>query len=118
MILLVDDEAIVREVGSELLSILGYQAICASEGPEALELLSAAPDGFRLAILDMTMPRMAGPELFRHIRDLNPNIRVLFSSGYTLDDTGRDLVREGGVDYIQKPFDLKTLSLGIQNLLA
>ena len=82
VVLLADDEAVVRDVGSEMLKSLGYTVVAARDGKEAVEVF-ASRDDISFVILDLTMPRMDGEECFRELRRLRPGVRVIMSSGYS-----------------------------------
>ena len=116
-IMLVDDEAMVIDVGKQLLEALGYKVITACSGPEALELLEKDKYLVEMVILDMIMPGMSGSETFDRLRDLNPKIKTLLSSGYSLDGQAADILKRGCNGFIQKPFDLNKLSLKMREIL-
>jgi two-component system, cell cycle sensor histidine kinase and response regulator CckA len=108
-VLLVDDEAMVRNSGKRLLERLGYRVILARNGEEAIEIFKQQRDAIRLVVLDLIMPIMDGEETFLQLRQIDPAIRVLLSSGYTKEEKADDLMGLGAVGFLQKPFDLKTL---------
>jgi PAS domain S-box-containing protein len=109
-ILLVDDEKGVIEVCSEMLESLGYRVESVSNGLEALEVLRTRNIGIDLVILDMVMPRMNGEETFEKIRTLDPDMRVLVSSGYSREAEIEKMMKKGCNDFILKPFDVAALS--------
>jgi len=119
-ILLVDDEEIVLDVGEALLSSLGYTVIIAHGGKEAIETLrtsfpSSPPD---LVILDMIMPHAGGGETYDRMKELYPSIKVLLSSGYSIDGQAKEILNRGCNGFIQKPFTLKDLSKMITKILT
>jgi CheY-like chemotaxis protein/anti-sigma regulatory factor (Ser/Thr protein kinase) len=116
-ILLVEDEKELREANDEFLTSLGYEVICASCGPEALDL---ANDGrhFDLVITDVVMPKMNGRELADQLLEIRPETRLLFISGYADDVVLQTGLAMQGVPYLQKPFSLKQLAAKVQELLA
>ncbi len=116
-ILLVDDEEMIREVGRQLLGRLGYQVLVAAGGKEALAVFTADPSRIDLVILDMIMPDMGGKEVFEKLREERADIRVLLSSGYSLDGEASQILRQGCDGFLQKPFDLKQLSAKIREVL-
>lgn len=118
MILLIDDEEIVRDVGGELLTLLGFPAVTAASGEAALEVLTQGADQVTLVILDMVMPQMSGAEIFAALRRIKPDLKVLLSSGYGLDEQIQRLLDAGAAGFIQKPFNMKELSDSIARILG
>ena len=110
IILLVDDEKGVIEVCSEMLETLGYQVKAVSNGLEALEVLRTKDLEIDLVILDMVMPQMNGEETFEKIRTLDPDMRVLVSSGYSREAEIEKMMEKGCNEFILKPFDVASLS--------
>lgn len=116
-VLIVDDEDIVLEVAGHMLRQLGYRVVEARTGREALDIYQRDHRTIDLVIFDMIMPEMSGRELFERIHATNPQARTLLSSGYSLNDTARDILKSGCDGFIQKPFDLRELSRKIRALL-
>lgn len=115
-IMLVDDEPDLRRLISRALRREGYQIVDAGDGIEALALLEAhSSSPVHLLITDLDMPRLGGVDLARHLRDSNQIQRVIFMTGNSPDGP---LIEGGYNTLIQKPFNLKALSLAIQALLA
>lgn len=116
-ILLVEDEESVRELTVKILEMNGYSVIEAEDGVEAFEIYKSGLYKIDLLITDVVMPRMSGRELTEKIKQLDPDIRVLFSSGYSDD---RDMMRDADsktIDFINKPFTSDELSRKIRYLL-
>ena len=116
-ILLIDDEKMILDVGCELLEELGYTVLSALSGREALEIFRKNSNKIDLVIMDMIMPGMGGGETFDHLRDINPDIKVLLSSGYSVDGQATKILRRGCNGFIQKPFNLNQLAEKIGNIL-
>ncbi len=116
-ILLVEDEEVVLEISQEILNVLGYHVLIAHNGIEALQVYQANQQPVDLVILDMVMPGMGGGETFDRLRELDPSIKVLLSSGYSLDGQAKEILQRGCNGFIQKPFDIKQLSQKIRELL-
>jgi two-component system cell cycle sensor histidine kinase/response regulator CckA len=116
-ILLVDDEEMILEVGEELLKALGYQVRTAGSGAEAVELFKEQKDSIDLVILDMIMPGMGGGEAYDRLKEINPDLKALLSSGYSLDGQAHDIMKRGCNGFIQKPFNLTELSAKIREIL-
>ncbi len=115
MVLLVDDEETVRGVGVEMLKELGFTAITARDGQEALEIFRATP-GIAFVILDLTMPHMDGEQCFRELRQLDPGVKVIISSGYNNHEVTQKFAGKGLAGFIQKPYNLSTLMDTIRGL--
>jgi len=116
-ILLVEDEAELRNVNAEFLTAIGYSVICASSGPEALKLAREAGP-IDLVISDVVMPKMNGREFADCLLRTRPHIKVLFVSGYA-----DDIVLQAGLPmeatpFLQKPFSLRQLGAKVQELLS
>jgi PAS domain S-box-containing protein len=114
-ILVVEDEAAMMEVTARILRRHGYAVIEASTGPEAIAL-AAQPD-VRLLLTDSVMPQMSGRELARQIRELRPELPVLFMSGYDQGVTGTRRVLSGDVALVQKPFNAETLLTHVRSVM-
>jgi PAS domain S-box-containing protein len=117
MVLLVDDEQVILEVGTELLKELGYDVLVCRSGAEAVEVFSENRKRISLVILDMIMPDMNGGETFDHIRNVESSAKVLLSSGYSLGGEAKDIMERGCNGFIQKPFNLEILSQKIHEII-
>jgi len=116
-ILLVDDEERITAVGKDILEALGYTALLARSGEEAVAIYRERGKEIDLVILDMIMPGMGGGEVYNILREINPGIRVLLSSGYSLSGQAQEILARGCDDFIQKPFNIEQLSRTIRKLL-
>jgi len=116
-ILLIDDEELVLDVGTELLGLLNYEAIPKNSGKDALELFKSDYANIDLVILDMIMPKMSGSQVFKQLIAIKPDVLVLFSSGYSINDQGSLLLNRGEHGFIQKPFNIEQLSIKIREVL-
>lgn len=116
-ILLVDDEEMIRDVGQAMLAKLGYKVIVAKGGAEAIKLLEKERDCVELVILDLIMPGMDGGKTFDQIRKINPYLPVILSSGYAINGHATEIMNRGCNGFIQKPFNLNTLSQKIRHTL-
>jgi PAS domain S-box-containing protein len=117
-ILLVDDEEMVVDIGKEILEKLGYTVIPASGGSEATDKFRQHKNRIDLVILDMIMPDMSGSETFDNLKKINPDIKVLLSSGYSIDGQASEILNRGCNGFVQKPFNLKQISSKIREILA
>ncbi len=116
-VLLVDDEETVLAVGAEMLSRMNYTLHRAGGGEEAIRLFQEHHDEIDLVILDLVMPDMGGGEVFDRLRRIDPNVKVLLASGYSMDGKAADILKRGCDDFIQKPFDMALLSKMVNALL-
>ena len=117
-ILLVDDEDYIIDVGEMMLKGLGYTIMTANCGKAAVELFSEKSDLIDLVVLDLVMPDMSGEAVFHEIRQIKPDIKVLFASGHYIVDQTRALLQTGSSDFLQKPFNLRQLSTKIRRILG
>ena len=114
-VMLVDDEESIRTIGAEMLQELGLTTVTAEDGREALEIYKSTPD-ISLVILDLTMPHMDGEQCFRELRRINPDVRVIISSGYNEQEVTQKFVGKGLAGFIQKPYRFSTLKEAIRGL--
>lgn len=116
-VLLVDDEDIIIDVGKQMLEILGYETMVARSGVEALALFKANKDKIEMVILDMIMPGMGGGETCDALKEIDQDLKVLLSSGYSLDGKAAEILERGCDGFIQKPFNMKDLSHKMRAIL-
>jgi len=117
-VLLVDDEDMILEVGTQILEKMGHKVLKAKSGQEATELYQMHKDSIDLVILDMIMPGMSGGETYDRIKAIDPEAKVLLSSGYSVDGQATEILKRGCNGFIQKPFRMKDLSHKIQEVLG
>ncbi|MFZ7111657.1 MAG: PAS domain S-box protein [Desulfatiglandales bacterium] len=116
-ILLVDDEAVIQEIGEEMLKRLGYKVLVAEDGEEALAIYRDRRHEVDLVILDMIMPGMGGGDVYDRLKEVNPDIRVLLSSGYNIDGEASVILERGCNGFIQKPFKISDLAQKVKEIL-
>ncbi len=116
-VLLVDDEELVRSVGSRMLTLMGFDVITALDGVEALEIYRKRTDDITLVLLDLAMPRMGGEETFSELRRVNEDVKVILSSGYNEQDSTSKFAGKGLAGFIQKPYRLDSLRQKIREVL-
>lgn len=116
-ILIIDDEATVRQAAKEILELFGYQVLTASDGRIGIECYQQQHGQVDLVLLDMHMPIMNGAETFTHLRQIQPNVPILFSSGFT-ELSASDILQGDRVDFLQKPYDVAKLIDKIQQMLT
>jgi two-component system cell cycle sensor histidine kinase/response regulator CckA len=117
-IMLVEDDDPVRIFGARALRNKGYRVIEAKSGEEALSLIRDSKEKVDLLITDVVMPQMDGPRLVREVREIHPEMKVIFISGYTEDAFRQRLGSDGGIDLLPKPFSLKQLATKVREALA
>ena len=116
-ILFIDDELLVRNIGTDMLSELGFSTICAQNGVEALELFDQHRHEIVAVILDLTMPEMDGIATFRELKKRSPDLQVILASGYNEQEATRDFVGRGLAAFIQKPFVMSELERILHKVL-
>jgi len=116
-ILLVDDEDEIREVMKDILGMLGHEVLDAADGETAVELYRVHGDRIKLVILDMVMPGMSGGQVFDRLKNLNPDVKVLLSSGYSINGEAKTIIERGCRGFIQKPVSFTLLSQKIGEVL-
>ena len=109
-ILLVDDEELVRRSARRVLEKIGFRVLEAKNGAEAVELVASEKAHISLVILDVIMPVMDGAEAFRLMRQIDPQIPVLVSSGYSREGKVDELLQKGASGFIEKPYDIAELA--------
>jgi two-component system, cell cycle sensor histidine kinase and response regulator CckA len=116
-ILLVDDEKTVLSVSRELLKFLGYRVYAAGSGQEAIAVFMEKRGEIDLVILDMIMPGISGEETFDRLREVDPAIRVLLASGYSIEGQAQEILDRGCNGFLQKPFHLEKLAKKVREVL-
>jgi len=117
-ILLVDDEDTILDVGEEILKELGYTVVRAKGGIEAIKAFKKNRDKIDMVILDMIMPDIGGSEVYDKLKEINPEIKVLLSSGYSIDTMATEIMNKGCNGFIQKPFNVGKISQKIREILS
>lgn len=116
-ILLVDDEDIVLDSTSRILEKIGYKVSVCRNGKEAIQLFRENWQGIDLVILDMVMPVLSGRETYLALKEINPDVLTLLSSGYSINGEARGILDDGVKGFIQKPFRIFELSQKVAELL-
>jgi len=116
-ILLVDDEEMIIEVNQEILKALGYKPMIARSGKKAIEMYKNNIDKINMVIMDMIIPGMSGKETYDGLKKIDPKIKVLLSSGYSISGQAAEILEQGCNDFIQKPFKIRELSVKIREVL-
>jgi PAS domain S-box-containing protein len=117
LVLLVDDEEIVRDIGRAMLSDFGFKTITANDGKEALAIFRQKHREISFVLMDLTMPHMDGEEAFREFRRIDPEVKVIICSGYNEQEVSQKFVGKGLAGFLKKPFQLSQLQKKIQIIL-
>ncbi len=116
-VLLTDDEEDVLEVSQGFLEAMGYRVFIARDGNEAVDVYKKNRDDIDIVLLDIVMPNMGGGKAYDRMKAINPGIRVLLSSGYSIDGEAREILERGCNGFIQKPFNINDLSAKLREIL-
>jgi two-component system, cell cycle sensor histidine kinase and response regulator CckA len=114
----VDDEDMILSVAEEMIRALGYRVIPAKNGKEAVAIFQERHDEINMIILDLIMPKMSGSETFDMLRKIDPDVKILLSSGYSINGDASAILNRGCNGFIQKPFSIHELSRQIQAVLT
>lgn len=115
-ILLVDDEDVVLEMGVDVLEELGYRVMTANSGKSAIDIYQCG-EKFDLVVLDMIMPGMDGHETFKRLQEIDPAVKVLISTGHTIDSHAEEMLESGCKGFILKPFSVRDFSYKLREIL-
>jgi len=118
LVLVIDDEAVVRDAVLAMLESQGFQARAASSGSEGVETFRANRDGFSLVLLDLSMPGLGGLDTIALLRDVDPNVRVILCSGYDEAEAMRTFADKGLAGFLHKPYDAVVLGATLRRSLA
>ncbi len=116
-VLLVDDEKMVVDVAQEMLRGIGYSTLTASSGEESVDIYQKEQDKIDMVILDLIMPGLSGEGTYSRLKEINPDVTVLLSSGYSLDGNASHILECGCNGFIQKPYNIEQLSIKIREIL-
>ena len=116
-VLFVDDEDMIIEVAEEMFEQLGYKVLIARSGKEAIETYERNKEHIDIVLLDMIMPDMSGSDTYDRMKDIDPKVKVLLSSGYSINGQATEIMDRGCDGFIQKPFKMKELSQKLREIL-
>jgi CheY-like chemotaxis protein len=117
-VLLVDDEEIIIDVSVQMLKKMGYVVLTAHSGREAIEIFKQKNEEVAIVILDLIMPSMGGGEVYARLKDIDSNVKVLLSSGYSIKGQAAEMINRGCNGFIQKPFKLNELSHKLREIIS
>ncbi len=116
-VLLVDDEDMVIEGCKEMLTKMGYNVSIVRNGKDAIEIYKKNQDKIDIVIIDMIMPELSGGETYDRLKEMNPDINVLLSSGHSINGQATEILERGCNGFIQKPFNINVLSMKLREIL-
>jgi len=116
-ILIADDEEMVRDAAREVLTKIGYKVKAAVNGEEAVQYLQAFKDDIDLVLLDLIMPKMGGMAAAEHMREIRPDLPIIFVTGYDMNDSLNNRLHMDHADVVTKPFQVSVLSQLIRRML-
>ncbi len=116
-LLIVEDDGSIMNVSKKLLERIGYRVLTAKTGRDALRVSGGFKEKIDLAILDAVLPDMAGREIYQHLVETRPGLKVLVCSGYSIDGPAEDILKAGAQGFIQKPFSFRELNRRVQEIM-
>jgi CheY-like chemotaxis protein len=116
-VLVIDDEYVIRDVACELLSILGFTVLSASQGNEGVKIYSENSGDIKFVILDMIMPGITGLETFVRLKEIREDVKVLLSSGFRNDKRIEQAINMGVQGFLQKPYSMEQFSEAVNKLM-
>jgi CheY-like chemotaxis protein len=117
MVLVIDDEAALREVIEEILELAAIRCLSAANGREGLQLFIENRSAVAVILLDMQMPVMSGGDTLRELRKLNTTVDIVLMSGYPEESTMEKFRNDDHLSYLEKPFTLEKLTVKVERLL-
>jgi PAS domain S-box-containing protein len=117
-VLVVDDEEMVCELAADMIRALGHRVTTSCDGADAVRRYTEMWRDVDIVIFDLVMPRMGGRELFEKLREINPQVKAVLSSGYAIDERAQEILDGGSRGFLQKPYELSTLAATIRELMS
>ena len=117
LVLVVEDEPIMRKIAVKVLKNAGYEVITAEDGSKGIELFKKHQDDIILVLLDMVLPKMQGKDVFIEMSKIKPDVNVLLNSGFSKDKQVVELLNLGVKHFIEKPYSLENLTKAINNAI-
>jgi nitrogen-specific signal transduction histidine kinase len=118
LVLVVDDDEVVRTMAQRMVEQLGFSALAAGDGEEAVRLYRERAEEIACVLLDLTMPKMNGEETFRELRKVRPEVRVVLSSGYSEENATERFAGLGLAGFLQKPYQLETMTAVLRRAIG
>ena len=114
LVLLVDDERVLRELGKEILETHGYRVQAVGSGEDALSFIRSSDEAVALVILDLVMPGLDGGETYRRLRDVDTNVPILLSSGLSSEEAVEGILADGATGFLAKPYGIGELTQAVR----
>jgi len=117
LVLVIDDEEAIRQVACDILGSYGYRVRLAVDGEDGVAVYRQLAGQVDLVILDMVMPKQGGRETFLKLQEIDPRVRVLFSTGYSQNEKVNEILALGVRGFIQKPYQIRDLLAKVREIL-
>lgn len=117
LVLVVEDEPIMRKIAVKVLDNAGYDVITAEDGYEGINLFKKHHKKIKLVLLDMVLPKKPGKDVYLEIKNINPNVKVLLNTGFSKDKQVAELFQMGVKHFIEKPYSLEELAKAINKAI-
>ena len=117
-ILIIDDEEIIQNILTEVLGLMGFNTISAGSGVEGIDIFKKNKDKIELILLDMFMPGKSGLDTSRELSSVDPNIKIIFMSGFPDEDGLLNVENQDQNSFLKKPFSIEELSLKVQKMIS
>ena len=118
LILVVDDEEAIREAVRDILELVNIESMLAANGREAIDLFIQHRDRIKAILLDLRMPVMSGTETYQKLRELDPDIQIILSSGYDEKMSTLDIEADDALEFLRKPYALDALLACVQGAIG
>jgi PAS domain S-box-containing protein len=116
-ILIIDDEPAIRITATKMLELLGYSVLTAKNGEDGIKVFREHQKEIRAVILDMAMPVMTGDDAYEHLKEIDPQVKVLVATGFTNDQRVRKTLEAGANGFMKKPFSINVLSRKLHEII-
>ena len=118
LVLVVDDEAIMRKIAVKVLTDAGFDVITAEDGEQGMELFREHHNDIQLVLLDMVLPKKMGRELYLEMKCIKPDVNVLLNSGFEVDEAVEELFKLGVKHFIEKPYTFQALANAVHKAVS
>jgi len=108
-VFVIDDEEIIRDMTTDMLTDMGYNVITAGEGEAAVTTFEQSHGDIDVVLLDMIMPGMGGEQIYHKLQQIDPGVKVVFSSGFSIEEVPRSILEYANTDFIEKPYRIDEL---------
>lgn len=117
LFLVIDDEDIVREAIEDILDSVNINTLLAANGQEGIDLFIQHQERIQGILLDMKMPGLSGADTLNRLREIDPHIPIILSSGYSEEETRRSIIDQASVGFLPKPYNFDTLINKVQEII-